>query len=127
MAVDYTSANERIQGWGSETKDELIIEMGDLGIRHRANSQSKRAATQSLKDSYRRRNGLTSRVSYSIPKHMIYVHKGVGRGTPIEKVGQNGRRAKPWFNPVIVRRINALADLVAEEVGTAIMNNLLIK
>lgn len=58
---------------------------------------------------------------------MVYVHKGVGRGTPIEKVGQTNRKAKEWFNPVIDRRIDELADVVAEELGAALINNLLIK
>jgi hypothetical protein len=58
---------------------------------------------------------------------MVYVHKGVGRGTPIEKVGQTKRKAKEWYNPVIDRRIDELGDIVAEELGAAIVNNLFIK
>jgi hypothetical protein len=58
---------------------------------------------------------------------MIYVHKGVGRGTPIEKVGQTTRKPKPWFNPVVEKRIDELADIVAEEIGDSFLNNLLIK
>ncbi len=58
---------------------------------------------------------------------MVYVHKGVGRGTPIEKVGTTSRKPKELFNPVIDRRIDELADIVAEELGAALINNLLIK
>jgi hypothetical protein len=58
---------------------------------------------------------------------MIYVHKGVGRGTTIDQVGSTNRVAKPWFNPVIERKIDELADIVAEEIGSEIINKLLIR
>jgi hypothetical protein len=127
MAFNLDNANNRIQEWGSDVESKLKARILDLGIRHRANSPSSRAAVNSLRTGFRKVSGLINRISYSIPRHMIFVHKGVGKGTPIEKVGQTNRIAKPWFNPVIDDKIEELADIVAEETGDAIINNLFIK
>lgn len=127
MAVNLDKANSRIQTWAIEVESKIKARIVDLGIRHSANSPSARAAVNSLKTSFRKASGLINRISYAIPRHMIFVHKGVGKGTPIEKVGQTNRIAKPWFNPVIDDTIEDLADIVAEETGDAIINNLFIK
>jgi hypothetical protein len=85
------------------------------------------AAQRALTVRTPKKSGIISRISYTIPRHMIYVHKGVGRGTKIDQVGNTNRKAKPWFNPVIDANINKLADTVAEELGTEIINKMLIK
>jgi hypothetical protein len=123
----FDQANKRITNWANKVKQELVQEMGQLNIQHRKNSPSPKPAKQSVKQSTRKSGGLINRVGYNIPRHMVYVHKGVGRGTPIEKAGQTSRKAKQWYNPVIDRRIDELGDIVAEELGAAIVNNLFIK
>lgn len=125
--VNYDMANQKIVGWSKDTLVELRSEIDDLGIRHVANSRSAQAAEKSLVARTPKKAGLVERVSYIMPRHMIYVHKGVGRGTKISEVGNTRRVAKPWFNPVIERRIDALADIVAEELGSGIVNNILIR
>lgn len=121
-------ANKRIVQWSTRTRNQLLQEILRQGIKHTIKSPSPTAAINSLKQSTRKDNfGIINRVGYNMPRHMIYVHKGVGRGTPIEKAGQTNRKAKPWFNPVINRRIDELADIVAEELGSDIINNLAIK
>jgi len=125
--INYSQANDRIDIWSEKVKGELRSEIDSQGIRHEKRSDSPRAAKDSLTKTLRKNQGLVERVSYRIPRHMIYVHKGVGRGTPIEKAGTTKRKAKPWFNPVIERNIEELGDIVAEELGSAIVNNLLIR
>ena len=128
MAINKSIANTRITKWANTTKQQLQQEIVVKGIRHRPESKSPTASINALQQKTRKDSfGLINRVGYVIPRHMIYVHKGVGRGTSIEQVGQTARVAKPWFNPVIDRRINELADIVAEELGSAFINNLLIK
>jgi len=129
MKLNYDRANERIKGWAGPLNvlTKLRVAMDTLGIKHSANSKSPQAAQKALKDSYRKSDGLIQRISYQIPRHMIFVHKGVGRGTPIDKVGTTGRKAKPWFNPVIEANIDDLGDIVANELGDEIVNNILIK
>jgi hypothetical protein len=125
--VNYDSANSRIVGWSKNTLQLLKGEINALGIRHAANSRSPKAAEKSLVARTPKKAGLIERVSYIMPRHMIYVHKGVGRGTKISQVGSTNRKAKPWFNPVIEANIDALADIVAEEIGSGIVNNILIR
>ncbi|MDH7463974.1 hypothetical protein QEG73_21915 [Chitinophagaceae bacterium 26-R-25] len=127
MAVDYSSANNKMESWSDTTRDLLVAELLKLGIKHRFNSQSPRAAVQSLSDRLYQRNGIVNRISFKFPRHLIFVHKGVGRGTPISRVGQTGRQPKEWFNPVIDHRIEQLADIVAEDIGSAILNSLTIR
>ena len=125
--VNYDMANQRIVGWSKDTLVELRSEINNLGIRHMANSRSPQAAEKSLVARTPKKAGLVERVSYIMPRHMIYVHKGVGRGTKISQVGNTNRKAKPWFNPIIEKNIDALADIVAEELGSGILNNILIR
>lgn len=127
MEINFDQANERIVGWSKDTLVKLRGEINVLGIRHAANSRSPKAAEKSLVARTPKRGGLIDRVSYIMPRHMIYVHKGVGRGTKISQVGNTKRVAKPWFNPVIEANIDGLADIVAEEMGSAIVNKLLIR
>jgi hypothetical protein len=58
---------------------------------------------------------------------MVFVHKGVGRGTKISQVGSTKRKAKPWLNPIIDRNLDRLADIVADHHGTLIVNALMIR
>jgi hypothetical protein len=127
MDIKYDVANARIVGWAQSTKGDLVTEIRTLGIRHSDKSKSPKAAERSLTVRTPKKDKLISRVSYAIPRHMIYVHKGVGRGTTIDQVGSTNRVAKPWFNPVIERKIDELADIVAEEIGSEIINKLLIR
>ncbi len=127
MSINYDKANEKIDGWGTDVLGQLKTEIDAQGIRHSKKSDSPKAARESLTKTNRKNDGLIERISYRMPRHMVFVHKGVGRGTPIEKAGTTKRKAKPWFNPVIEKNIDRLADVVAEELGSAIVNNLLIK
>jgi hypothetical protein len=127
MEINYDSANARIVGWSKDTLVKLRSEINSLGIRHAAYSKSPKAAEKSLVARTPKKGGMIDRVSYIMPRHMIYVHKGVGRGTRIDQVGNTNRKAKPWFNPVIENNIDALADIVAEEMGSGIINNILIR
>jgi hypothetical protein len=68
--------------------------------------------------------GIPTKVSFKFPQHMVFVHKGVGKGTPIAKAGTGTRKAKEWFEPPIERNIDKLGDIVAEELGESIVNNL---
>lgn len=125
--LTYDQTNKRITNWATKTKAQLIAEMQGLGIKHRKGSPSPKPAIQSIRQAIRKSGGLINRVGYKIPRHLVFVHKGVGRDTPIEKAGTTNRKAKPWFNPVIDKNMDELADIVAEEMGAAIVNNILIK
>lgn len=127
MEPDFDITNAKIKLWGDQTLGKLKAEFGNLKIEHRSYSPSPKAAVNSIVVRTPKSGGIISRVSYIFPRHMIYVHKGVGRGTKISEVGNTNRKPKPWFNPVVDANIDELADIVATEMGAAIVNNLLIK
>lgn len=117
---DVTKLNDAIKDWTKKARKDLKAEEKKLKIKHSAGSNWQRTG-------YRHRSGVISRISFKMPRHAIFVHKGVGRGTPISKVGQTNRRAKPWFNPVMDESIPDLADAVAEEQADLMINGIDIK
>lgn len=123
----FDPVNDRIARWANDRMPDLRTSIAQAGIKHVKRSPSKRAAVNSLRKTLRKNKGIISNIGYSIPRHMVFVEKGVGRGTTIGQAGNTTRRAKPWYNPVIDKNIEDLADIVAEELGSAIINNLLIK
>jgi hypothetical protein len=126
-AEDIDSFNGDVGRWAKGTKEAAVAEMNALGIVHLENSKSPVPAQQALKTSQRKNAGITNRVSFKMPRHMVFVHKGVGRGTKISQVGSTGRKAKPWFNPVIEKALPNLADIVADHSGTMVLNAVIIK
>jgi hypothetical protein len=127
MAIEFEQANTRISDWANARLPELQASIAGQGIKHVKRSPNKKASAKSLKKTVRKRGGLIGAIGYSIPRNMVFVEKGVGRGTNISQVGNTKRKAKPWYNPVINKSIEDLADIVAEELGGAIVNNLFIR
>lgn len=124
---DIDAFNTDVSKWTKDAKADVISEMNSLGIVHRENSTSPVPAQQALKTSQSKKAGVVSKISFKMPRHMVFVHKGVGRGTKISQVGSTNRVAKPWFNPVIERKLDELVDIVAENQMTMILNSILIR
>jgi hypothetical protein len=127
LPEDMDAFNSDVNKWTKETKSEVVSEIGALGIVHRENSKSPVAAQKALKTSQRKNAGLINRISFRMPRHMVFVHKGVGRGTKITDVGSTNRVAKPWFNPVIEKKLDELVDIVADHQGAMVLNAIMIK
>lgn len=89
--------------------------------------------------------GEASRIDFRFPLHMVFVHKGSGRGyggsktglftrqdgskgvtaqTSSGKQGTGKRVPKPWFNPVIEEQFPYLAELVANYHGGKVTLNI---
>jgi hypothetical protein len=124
---DVDAYNKDVSGWTKDTKAAVVSEMNALGIVHSENSKSPVSAQKALRTAIRKDAGVTNRVSFKIPRHMVFVHKGVGRGTRISQVGSTKRKPKPFLNPVIEKNIGKLGDIVADHQGTMIVNALMIK
>ena|SRR5690348_10091159 len=120
METEIQQTNDDIVHWAKESAKAMRDAEGQLGIRHTPGSNWERT-------SFGRGRGIINRVSFKMPRHAIFVHKGVGRGTTVESVGNTKRRPKPWFNPVIDSRIDDLADIVADGQADLIVNNANIK
>jgi hypothetical protein len=101
--------------------------MDALGIVHRSYSTSPVPAKKALRTGLRKKYGIVNRIGFRIPRHMVFVHKGVGRGTKISQAGSTNRKVKPFLNPVIDRNLDQLATIVADHGGTLIVNALMIR
>lgn len=78
-------------------------------------SKSFRATEMKLKNSfkYRLKNQRGNRgklLSFTLAYHGFFVEKGYGKGR---------RTPKPWFNPVMEKQLNTLADETLNQVGNA--------
>jgi hypothetical protein len=128
MNLSTKAYNNAVRKWGRTTKQEMITEAGRLGINMREGG-----GFSQLRNGFGTRNGEIIRVSYGMKRHLIYVHKGVGRGWPISRVGgtasalAGGRKPKPFFNNIIDRRINKLADDVQNFKADIIVENIKIR
>ncbi len=115
----FDDLNSEITEWSKETKEYLVDEMDALGIQHSKNSTSRLPLRKALKVTVRKRFGNIDRISFSVPRHSIFLAKGVSRGHGID----NPRQAKDWYNPVIKNRLPGLEDIVVEQTGNALINN----
>lgn len=127
MAVDDASYNSEVKGWGGGTLKKIKDAASSYDIKHRADSQSPNSSIKALNVRYALKEGRVRAIAYKIRRHLVFVHKGVGKETPISKAGSTNRKAKPFFNEPIDENIDQLADIVAEHTGDMISNNILIQ
>lgn len=149
-AINFSSYNEQVKQWTKELIQEIQIEAGSMGVAHRENSPSTSSSLKKLKDKYGYDEEEINKVSVKFPRVLIYTTKGAGKGRggttgskwvdkynnqkstnpkSYGKMGSGGREAKPFFNNVVDgdNGVNKLATIVAEELGSTIVNNMLIK
>lgn len=124
---DIDAFNSDVSKWTKDTKSDVVSEMNSLGIAHHENSTSPVPAQQAFKTSQRKKAGVVTKISFRMPRHMVFVHKGVGRGTKITQVGTTNRVAKPWFNPVIEKKLDELVDIVSDHQGAMVLNAIMIR
>jgi hypothetical protein len=116
--------NAGIVKWGRSTSKNMRQEMQRMQINQGEHTRTLRSGFG--KDKL----GEINRASFHISRVLVYVHKGVGRGWPISRAGQSsnfGRIPKPFFNPVIDKNINALAEHVAKTKADMIVKNIHIR
>ena len=122
---DIDAYNKDISEWTKETHADALEELDKLGVVHSPKSKSPVPLRQAFKTSIRKNAGVANRISFKVPRHAIFLHKGVGRGA---KAGQtSNRKAKPFLNPPIEKNLGKLADTVADHQGNMIVNALMIK
>jgi hypothetical protein len=124
---DIENFNAAVKVWANDVRLEAIDDLDTLGVIHRANSKSPIPLKQAVKTAQSKRNGITYRVAFKIPRHSVFVHKGVGRDTPISMVGQTRRKAKPWLNPAIKRNMHQLEEIVQGHTGQMVLNAIIIR
>ena len=120
--------NSKINDWAKVTNlSDIKAEISALDIKHYPNSTNKVQLANNITVNIRQRKGQADKISYKFPRSAVFVHKGVGNGSPISKAGQTKRKAKRWFNNPTDRNMPELQSIVAENDATFIVNNLTIK
>ncbi len=110
--------NNISQGWSETTKLHFLERLRSQG----AFKSGKLA--RSLINRLKLDSGVVSKITFNFLRYGVFVDKGVGKGWPIERVGDviaalniggggNSREAKPWINVTLSRDIVELADRIA--------------
>jgi len=134
MTTDQTeSYNLIINKWGFKTRNMLKSSVAKLSM------SGKKELVTRLQYKTKRDFGEINAVIFNFPQHGVFFHKGVGRGyiivggtlmrgkridksdssnTPDNALihaasGPLKRHPKDWFNPVFIKSIPVLADLIA--------------
>lgn len=124
--MDFNKVNTIINAKTREAKDALVSEQSKLGMKHGKNKTEPEPLTN-INTRTSKNAGVINRIRFKFKKSGVFVHKGVGKGTPIEKVGSTTRVAKPWFNPVIEKYANEMMEAVADEYVDVAFNQILIR
>lgn len=130
--------NRDVSKWGNDTKRKIKLKVLQLVLNIGPGHQNQQV-------SVKRYMGEASKINFSFPYYMVFVHKGAGRGyggtktglftrkngtkgtTNVSSMGRMGtgkRKPKPWFNPVLEQQFPALADLVATYHGGKAVANI---
>ena len=135
MSTDQTEAyNQLINMWGFKTRNMLKSSIARLSMK------GKRELVTRLQYKTKKDFGEIDAVIFNFPRHGVFFHKGVGRGYimvagtvvrgkrkdkshsantannavihPVQ--GPLKRHPKEWFNPVFIKSIPVLADIIAK-------------
>ena len=128
LASDLDARNAAVRQWNSENIPLLKAEMQKLGIKKYSGAMMSYLKSRFYFTQQKDIRG----IGYKMPRHAVFVHKGVGLGYGINGVttkalGGKKRIPKPWFNNVIDKRIPILADEVAKYDADVLANNIFIK
>ncbi|MGJ1366270.1 hypothetical protein [Sphingobacterium spiritivorum] len=135
--------NSFVRTWGSGTLTSIKSRYVSL-INSKNRSDD---GIDSIKISYSTEDGDISRIRFRFVRHLIFVHKGAGKGIggnkgsswatksgktkrtdpkSLGKIGTSSRKAKEWLNPVLDAEIPKLADQLMKEKIDAAINALKI-
>ncbi len=120
---DINDLNTSIEQWTASTRTKLVSKLDSLGVKHDKNSQDAKAIQRSVTGKTAKKADLVSRVSFGFNRSGVFLQKGVSRGHGKD----NPRQVKDWFNSVVDKELEVLADIVADAQGNMIINGILIK
>lgn len=120
---DIEKLNQEVQNWDMMNKAEVKGQIDQLGIKRYSYSQNPIPLARAFRSRLRKKFEMINTISYSMPRSAVFLHKGVSRGH-----GKNNpRKAKEWFQPVVDKNMDALADIVSDGQGDLVVNALKIK
>lgn len=133
--MNTSEFNQGVSAWSNGTKRKIKLEVLRQVLNIGPGHNNQQVAV-------RKYAGEASKINFSFPYYMVFVHKGAGRGyggnktglftrasgrkgttNPLSmgKMGTGRRKPKPWFNPIVESQFPALADLVATYHGGKVM------
>jgi len=150
MKLNLDRYNERIKNDLGEVVSDIQTEGNSLGIQHRENSPSSGPSLPKIKGATKEHDGQVDQLSIKFRRSLIWTQKGAGKGRggnkgskwvdkygatkttnpkSLGKMGTNGRVEKPFINNVLdsEKGVEKIATTAAEELGDAIVNNILVK
>jgi hypothetical protein len=119
--MEVESINKIITEKSEKGRQKFIQRMQELGIHHGSEPLS------NIKKTLTKNDGVINRIRYKFKRSGVFLQKGVGRGTPADKVGQTNRKAKDWFNSVVDEIADEITEAVADEWVDVIFDKLKIK
>ena len=142
LAPDIDKVNRIIENGTADLIPALIQEQQKYGIKHGPDGMDK------IKKAFKKRDGMISKITLKIKKSGIYREKGAGKGmggkkgsswidskgqrkttnpNSLGKAGTGNRQPAPWFNPVVEKYADDLANKLADEFVEIAFNNLKLK
>lgn len=127
--------NTEVSSWSLETKRKMKLRTLQLVLHIGPGHDNQEVKV-------RKYLGEASKIQFSFPYYMVFVHKGAGRGyggsksglftnksggksltnkSSMGKMGGGKRKPKPWFNPVLEERFPELAEIIAGYHGSKVM------
>lgn len=142
LAVDQERVNRIITEKTQQLAPALVAEQAKYGMVHSNNGIKKvRVIT-------RERDGMINKITAQFKRSGIYREKGAGKGqggakgskwvnakgeqkstnpNSLNKQGTGNRQPAPWFNPVVEKFADELADQLLDEFVEIAFNNIKIK
>jgi hypothetical protein len=135
--MEIQQYNAEVSAWSRNTNRKVKLEIARLILK-----TSTGTAQSMQKSAVTKYGGEASKISFSFPYYMVFVHKGAGRGyggsitkqfsnakggktktntNSLGKMGTGKRKAKPFFNPVVEDAFPILADIIGTYHGDKVI------
>jgi hypothetical protein len=148
--MEFTNYNQSVRQWGGQALTGIKTTGRSYGITHRSNSPSRTDSVAAMKDKYKEKQGAVNVISFTLNRPLIYAMVGAGRGqgglkgsrwinakgisrrtnpASLNKQDSGNRKAKPYVDAYLdsPNGVNLLGDIVAEELGDAIVGEIKFK
>lgn len=131
--ADKTAYSVKVKNWARGTTVEAKSEITNVG------AYDTGAGKGSVKERVYEYGGVPERIGFTFLRYMVFVEKGVGGVYKVMPKGSGrvvritpgpiNRHPEHWFNPVITRRIDTLANIASDQVANSAMDlsNILIQ
>jgi hypothetical protein len=147
MPLNLDRYNQRVKDWTEEELRSFKTIGAAKGVRHREYSESPGPSLNKFKKRFREVDGAIEVIGINFPRQLIHSHYGSGKGRggtkgsrwvdkygqqkktnpkSFGKMGTGGRTATNFITETLDAPdgVTKLADIVAEEIGDALIGNL---